>query len=110
MLDTIPRQPGSYAFAEKWTNKLVAKVVFLATLGRSSVAVGQATGLDPEAIRTMLHRWDVALPDGEVRTLIPLNNRLRYALAWLAAREGLTPEEWASRVVIAAIKDGVAGA
>jgi hypothetical protein len=110
-VDSILREPGTWSFAPKWTNAKAARVAYLATLGRSSVAIAEALGdgTDGGTIRCMLNTWGIALPDGEIRSLIQLTNRERYALKWRAEREGLEPEEWLRRKAVEAIKAGLAG-
>lgn len=106
--DRFRRTKGGSLILEKWTNAKSGYVGYLTGRGHTSIEIARilADGTIPETIRGVWRRW--GLPRTETNGLrcvilqIPLRPTQRGRIATRARAVGITPEEWAWRVLICA--------
>lgn len=94
---------GGNAFVEKRSGAFFGRLGYLAGLGWSSplIAEEMGDGVHPSYVRTLIRRWGFSRP--KAWCLVPLTNIQRRWLAYKAEKEGVTPEEWLRRHVVAAV-------
>lgn len=110
------RYRATQLIVERWTNAKSALVAYLTGKGHTSVQIAEMLndGTRPETIRRMWKLWELPLDStgGRHRATVPvpLFAHERVALAILAKKVGVSPEEFLRRISICVISDDLYGA
>lgn len=99
------RAPG--LLIERWTNAKAAYVGFLLGQRKMTTEISRnlADGTSPETIRTMQRRWKLPRLGTKSGHFIELTPVQLARLEAQAKALGVSPDEWARRVLVCAIED-----